>query len=276
MKTKLLFLSIFIMTAHYGVAQEFSVGPTDDAHFYFHASKTENLGSETLLRARFNTAGEFRTDIAVKFDISDCSFELPYDKVLLKLYGSDDGVVCPVRVLKVASTYANYDWTESTINGSLRPATTFDVDNIAEINLEGDYEEKYHEWDITTWVNTEKASGRNIINLHIRQMSVPGSNFNDPTFFHSKENESGNKPLIVIQKTSSSVRNAKESSNWAYVSNGKLIVNENDYLNQDISIYSLSGHLIRTIKANDQDKSVGDLNGLNIIKAGHRAMKLVF
>lgn len=271
---KTIFGVILAMTIQTSGAQEFIVGPTDDAHFFFHNSKTENYGSEPLLRARFNTYGEFRTDIALRFDISDCTIELPYDKVYLKLYGSDDGVVCPVRVLKFEHTYANINWTESSINGATRPGTNYLTDSIAQLNFEGDYDEKYHQWDITEWVNQEKTAERNIINLHVRQMNVSGSAFNDPMFFHSKENESGKKPLLVIQRVQSGLKEVNELSDWAYISNGKILFKDAELYNSDIYIYNLNGMLIRVIDKDVSEKSIDELKGLNIVKVGNKVIKL--
>lgn len=276
MKTKALLIILLALNMQTIIAQEFSVGPTDDAHFFFHASKTENYGSEPLLRSRFSTSGEFRTDIALKFDISGCTFELPYERVLLKLYGTDDGVICPIRVLKFEHTYANYDWTESVINGAKRPGTNYAADSIAQLNFEGNYEEKFHQWDITEWVNAEKTAGRNIINLHVRQMSMPGSTFNDPIFFHSKENESGKKPLILIEKVQSGLIEINTSSDWAFVSNGKLVIKDSELSNMDIAVYSLSGNLIRIFRAENEFILTSDIKGLKVIKAGNRAMKIMF
>lgn len=275
MKTKALLLTLLAVSMHTIIAQEFSVGPTDDAHFFFHVSKTENYGSEPLLRTRFNTAGEFRTDVALKFDISDCTFAFPYDRVLLKLYGTDDGVVCPVRILKFEHNYANSNWTENTINGATRPGTNYATDSIAQLNFEGDFEEKYHQWDITEWVNAEKMAGRNIINLHVRQMNVTGSNFNDPIFFHSKENASGKKPLIVITKVQSGIKSEDSASDWAYVSSGNLIIRDSQISNQKIDIYNALGKHIRTISADETKKYIGDLKGFVIIKRDTQVLKAV-
>lgn len=274
MNIKTLFFALMIIGVQQAISQTFSTGPTDDAYFYFHSSKTANYGSDALLRTRFSTSGEFRTDVAIKFDITASTLTPPYDRVVLKLYGTDDGVVCPVRILKIASTYTNYNWTESTINGALRPGTNFASDSIAQLNFEGDFVEKYHEWDITGWVNTEKAAGQNIINLHIRQMSVTGTTFNDPIFFHSKENTSGFQPLLVIQNVQSGLSSLQQETAWAYVNNGYLQLTDTSTSAQNIFIYSPSGSLVKQIATSDSQKWIGDLKGIFILRAGDNSMKL--
>lgn len=274
MNIKTLFFAILILGVQEASSQTFSTGPTDDSYFYFHSSKTDNFGSDGLLRTRFSTSGEFRTDVAIKFDISASTLTPPYDKVVLNLYGTDDGVVCPVRILKIASTYTNYNWTESTINGALRPGTNFASDSIAQLNFEGDFVTKYHEWDITNWVNSEKAAGRNIINLHIRQMSVTGTTFNDPIFFHSKENTSGFQPLLVLQNVQSGLSSLQHETAWAYVIDGCLQLTDPSVADKNINIYSPSGSLVKQIAASDTQKRIGDLKGIFIIRAGDKSMKL--
>jgi len=274
MNIKTLFFAILILGVQEAISQTYSTGPTDDSYFFFHSSKTDNFGSDALLRTRFSTSGEFRTDVAIKFDITASTLTPPYDRVVLKLYGTDDGVVCPVRILKIASTYTNYNWTEATINGAVRPGTNYATDSIAQVNFEGDFVEKYHEWDITNWVNTEKAAGRNIINLHIRQMSVTGTTFNDPIFFHSKENTSGFQPLLVLQNVQSGLSSLHQKTAWAYVTDGCLQITDPSVADKNINIYSPSGSLVKQIAASDTQKRIGDLKGIFILRVGDKSMKL--
>lgn len=262
-------LGAFSILSTSSFAQE-SVVVTNDTYILWTSSKTDNFGSDERLMVRFSQDGPYRRDIFLKFDLSSATTPAPYDKVNLKIYGNDEGLVgIPLRVLKIAPDRANFNWSENSLIFSNKPATDYTNDNIAEIETEGDGDNKFFEWDITSWVNEQAAAGQKIISLHLRQMSIPGTGgvAVDPMYFHSKENPSGNKPSIILHAMGNSIE--ANSVNRAEVSvyDGILSANLNNSDAETLSIYSLNGVKVFETEISGQASiDVSNISGLHIVK----------
>lgn len=274
-----LFLGVAALFATSTFAQE-SIGVTDDTHIFWANSKTDNFGSEEKLMVRFAPDGQFRRDIFLKFDLTSALTPAPYSKVTLQLYGNDEGLVgIPLRILKIAPDRANFDWKENSLIFSNKPATDYTTDNIAEIETEGDGDDKFFNWDITAWVNEQAAAGQKIISLHFRQISIPGTGGAavDPMYFHSKENPSGNKPSIILMAEGSSLEVDGESQSDVNVSEGILTATLANNETQVLSVFSLSGvKILETEIVGNASIDVSNISGPHIVKIADYSKVILF
>lgn len=253
---------------------------TDDTFLYWSSSKTESYGGEEQLIVRFSQDGQSRRDIYLKFDLEASQTKLPYEQVLLRLFGNDMGIAdIPLRILKISSNDVNFNWSEQSLIFSNRPTTNYQTDAISEIITSGDAEYKYFYWDITNWVNELANSGQKNISMHLRQISKVGTGGAavEPMYFYSKENASGKEPLIIINPNTPASIEEETSFPMVDISDGILNVN---LVNKDsdlLTIYTMSGAKVLEKRLNNDIKiDVSDIFGPHIIKLADFTQIILF
>ncbi|SEM40188.1 Por secretion system C-terminal sorting domain-containing protein [Chitinophaga rupis] len=136
------------------------------------------------------------------FDLSSVSGTIT--SAVLKVYGhQDDNRVTNVPV--GAYPVANTTWTEAGITWNNKPAPGATALATATVT---DSIGRYYSWDITAYVQSEKAAGRSAISLAL----LNGLMANPRTLWNSKETGS-NAPQLVITTTST----AKTAARQAFV-----------------------------------------------------------
>ena len=171
------------------VVTQTGLSPTADAYVRDGSSATTNFGTVNELQTQVSSTGSNR-ETYLKFDIATVTSIV---NAKLRLYGrlSDtSGTNVPATVYPVSVSAP--DWTESGITWNNKPATDAALTSatIADNNA------RWYEWNITAHIQSEKAAGRNIIKLAIKNTS-PSTPF---ATFNSKENDN-NRPQLILWTT---------------------------------------------------------------------------
>lgn len=167
-----------------------TLNPMDDALVKQGTNADVNFGSSKTLQARNKTDANRRTYL--KFDVSDVG-QLAIQSYKLRLFGNLESLT-ESNITSSVFPVADTSWDESTItwnnkpaNGSPALAQTTLIDNTF----------RWYEWDITSYVKAEKAAGRNIISLVVRN-ATPSDAI---ASFNSKEAAVNAPQLFVIPRT---------------------------------------------------------------------------
>jgi hypothetical protein len=151
----------------------------------------------SILSTKLNTATTTGYDrqTYIGFDLSNINGTIT--SAVLKIYGhleDNRSANIPIGVFSVANT----SWTETGLTWNNKPATgstalstTTITDSIA----------RYYSWDITAYINSEKAAGRNAISLALINSSISTPRI----VFNSKETGT-NAPQLVITTTASAAK----------------------------------------------------------------------
>lgn len=171
------------------VVSQTGLSPTADAYVRDGSSATTNFGTVNELQTQVSSTGSNR-ETYLKFDITTV---IGIVNAKLRLYGrlSDtSGTNVPAAVHPVSVTAP--DWTESGITWNNKPATDAALTSVTI----ADNSARWYEWNITAHIQSEKAAGRNIIKLAIKNTasSTPFTTFN------SKENDN-NRPQLILWTT---------------------------------------------------------------------------
>ena len=182
-----------------------SVLPSDDTYVYGRGGAEPDiirgLDDPYVLKTYYHTSQQWAMESYLKFDISSINSNAEFvENVKLKLYGLDDyGADHTIEVFKMSGTA----WDEDNLSfatianvGSKTKLTSMTA-NMAT--------EQWYEWDITDAVKSAKEAGENIICLMLCD-SVQLKQANGTTSviasFHSRENPSGNAPVLEVLERS--------------------------------------------------------------------------
>ena len=164
----------------------FTLAPTDDAYVRSGSYAANNFGTATILATRTDTGTSVNRRSYFKFDTA--SVIGPVSSVKLRVYGQNSTTgSLTVETFAVSDTA----WTESSLTWNNKPglgSTALAGQTIASTT------KAWYEFDVTPYVQSERAAGRTIISLALK---VPTNNslmFNN----NSKENTKSNGPQLVI------------------------------------------------------------------------------
>lgn len=151
----------------------------------------------SILSTKLNTATTTGYDrqTYIGFDLSNISGTIT--SAVLKVYGhleDNRSANIPIGVFSVANT----SWTETGLTWNNKPATSSSALTTVTIT---DSIARYYSWDITAYINSEKAAGRNAISLALINSSISTPRI----VFNSKETGS-NAPQLVITTTASAAK----------------------------------------------------------------------
>lgn len=170
--------------------QTSTLQPLQDAYVRngTYAAITHGTTDPAILISKLNSNPATGNDrqTYIRFDVS--SISSPITSAVLKLYGNLDdnrNNNIPVNVLAVSNT----TWTESTLTWDNKPATgaLLDVETVT------DSIARYYTWDITAYVQAEKAAGRNGISL-----AVLSTLATSPRIVWNSKETGSNPPQLVI------------------------------------------------------------------------------
>ncbi len=146
-----------------------------------------NFGTLTNLLVKKNSTVGVNRETYLKFDLSSVS---AITSAKLRLYGHVSSTQnATVRTSVFSST--NTTWNESTLTWNSRPLGT-GTTALATITL-GGTAEQWYEWDVTSYLKAEKAAGRNIVTLVLKNpdSSAAASSFNS-------DDSATNRPELLI------------------------------------------------------------------------------
>ncbi|RPD38275.1 DUF7594 domain-containing protein [Chitinophaga barathri] len=179
-------------TAHFKVASApISIGVTHDAYVRdgTNAAITHGTTDSTLLITKVSPAGQLNNarESYLQFDLS--SITSPLASVVLKVYGKVDGTAVP-SVAVGAYSVASTTWTENAITWNNKPATGSAP--LATVTV-GNTEFAYYDFDVTAYVQAEKAAGRNKVSFALKSQVA-----HDPRIFWNASEFGSNPPLLSI------------------------------------------------------------------------------
>lgn len=171
------------------VVGQIGLSPTADAYVQDGSSVATNFGTAAELRAQLSPTAGSNRETYLKFDVTAAT---GINKATLRIYGrlnDTSGTNVPVTVYPVSAT----TWTESG-NGSLtwnnKPAadptalaSTTIIDNTA----------KWYDLDLTSYIQSEKAAGRNVVSVVIK-----GSANSSPYATFNSREAATNQPQLVV------------------------------------------------------------------------------
>jgi hypothetical protein len=140
------------------------------------SSTTSNYGTDTDLRTRLSSSSS-NYESYLKFDLSTLPSSISNAK--LQLYGHLDDT-SSINVPTAAFAVSNTTWTETGITWSNKPASA--TSPLATV-IVPDAVARFYEWDITSYIQSEKSAGRNVVSLALK----PTGTSSPYTIFNSKE-----------------------------------------------------------------------------------------
>jgi hypothetical protein len=162
-----------------------TLGTTADASVRAGINANTNYGSASTMTVRTSSSANNTRWTYVKFDTSSVAGAVTNARI--RLYGSNSS---GGSIGMTAYAVSNTAWGESTITWNNRPAAGAAVSgNVTSSSTAG----QYYEWDITAYVQSERAAGRNIISVVIQSPTITSIAFNAST-----KEAASNRPQLVI------------------------------------------------------------------------------
>ncbi|HLM00944.1 MAG TPA: DNRLRE domain-containing protein [Pyrinomonadaceae bacterium] len=168
------------------------LSPTADAYVQDGSSATTNFGAATELRTQVSAASGSNRETYLKFDLTAAT---GITKAVLRLYGrlSDTSAAnLPVSVYPVSTT----TWIETgsgSITWNTRPAAGATALSATTVTSSTP---QWYELDLTSYIRTEKAAGRNIVSLVVKGNAAG----NPYAVFNSRE-ATASQPQLIMQTT---------------------------------------------------------------------------
>ncbi|MDQ3440409.1 MAG: DNRLRE domain-containing protein [Planctomycetota bacterium] len=147
---------------------------------------TQNFGSDPSLLVKLSASSDNIRESFIKFDLSSVS---TINSGKLRLWGklsaaSSGGVTIG------AYKSTNTTWGESTVNFNNRPVTNTGPLSTATVTGTGG---AWFEWDLTSFLQTEKAAGRNTVTIALKATAIT-----DPWAILNADGAASNDPQLLI------------------------------------------------------------------------------
>ena len=169
------------------------ISPTADAFVRGGAYAAVNSGTQTVLSVKKSSTADNVREAYLKFDLKSVA---TIGSAKLRLFGAladTRNSNIPTAVHKVAST----TWTEGGLTWNNRPAAgSTPLDTAVIVNAVA----AWHEWDVTQYLRAEKAAGRSVVSLLLRNTLTSSPQ----TLLNARENSSKRPELLISQTASSS------------------------------------------------------------------------
>lgn len=174
------------VVAHTGLS------PTADAYVRDGSSATTNFGTATSLQTSSSATAGNNRETYLKFDLTTVS---GISSAKVRLFGGLSDTTSsnvPAAIFSVATTSwvesgsGSITWNTKPVSGTTALASCTITDNVP----------GWYEWDVTAYLQSEKAAGRNVVSLVIKH-SAQSSAF---ASFNSKEAAS-NQPQLILFST---------------------------------------------------------------------------
>lgn len=178
----------FLMISGFSItmnAQTF-LPASDDCYVYAGGPKAAEpygiIDPDSLKTRKSVSSDQFTRETYVKFQVG--TLDTTYISAKVKLYGQ------VAEVKKVQIYYTDTAWQEESLTGNTRPPGTY----IGDLLLTAG--EGYYSWDVTNYINQALSEGRSSIAFVFKDVAGAVSTLD--TKWHSKENDSGNQPLLEL------------------------------------------------------------------------------
>lgn len=179
--------------------------PTDDTYVYgrggAESSNIRGLDDMNFLKSYYNGNRAWAYETYLKFDLSELNANPDMiDRVTLKLYGNDNnGNDHTINLFDMSGTV----WDEDNLNyTTITAAGSKTLINSITVNMTN---AQWYSWDITNYIKTKIGSGSKVICLMLCDnvtLKKSDGTTNVVVSFHSKENASGNAPVLEVNEKS--------------------------------------------------------------------------
>jgi endoglucanase len=151
------------------------------------SSADTNFGTAASLVAYKAPATGHNRWTYVRFDTSAMS---TVGSARLRLFG---GVIAPLggTVRTQAFSVASSSWSETDLSWNNKPATGSTLNTVTITS--NSTAERWYEWNVTAYVRQEKAAGRHVITLALKNETLGGPQ----VMFHSREAETQPPELVL-------------------------------------------------------------------------------
>ncbi|MGB7157671.1 MAG: DNRLRE domain-containing protein [Tepidisphaeraceae bacterium] len=143
-----------------------------------------NFGSDPTLLAKVSATASNIRESYLKFDLSTIG---SITSAKLRLFG---GLSAAGSVQVGAFSSSNTSWTEGGITYNNRPSTSGTP--LATVTVSGTTK-TWHEWNLTSFLQAEKAAGRNIVTIALKGLAIT-----DPWAIFNADGAASNEPRLVI------------------------------------------------------------------------------
>ncbi|MBC8033633.1 MAG: T9SS type A sorting domain-containing protein [Chitinophagaceae bacterium] len=166
-----------------------SLNPSADAYVRSGSYGGTNYGTATELISKRSGASSdgYGRESYLKFDLSSVTGTI--SQVKLRLYGNlndNSGADVAGAVYPVTSS----SWTESGITWNTKPAY---ASGALATTIVTNTTPRWYEWDITAYIQGEKAAGRNIVSFVVRNPSIT-----EPYSTFASKEAAANRPVLEI------------------------------------------------------------------------------
>jgi hypothetical protein len=171
------------------VVSQTGLSPTADAYVKDGTSATANFGTATDLQAQVSSTAGNNRETYLKYDLTSVS---GVTQAKVRLYGRVNDTSAS-NVTAAIYSVATTSWTETGITWNTKPvsgasplATATVANNVAQ----------WYEWDVTSYVKSEKAAGRNMVSFVVKGTSAAATFLT----FSSRETTT-NRPQLALRTT---------------------------------------------------------------------------
>jgi len=159
---------------------------SNDCYIYAGGPKANDpygiIDPDSLKTRKSVSSDEFTRETYIKFHIGQ--LDTTYISAQVKLYGQ----VIETKRTQIYST--DTAWLEETLTGNTRPPGVYIGDLVLAAGT------GYYAWDVTDYINQAVSEGRENVAFVLKD--VGGAVSTRDTKWHSKENSSGNQPLLEL------------------------------------------------------------------------------
>jgi PKD repeat protein len=166
-----------------------TLAPTADAYVRGGSSAGTNFGSATTLTVQENSSSSNDRWSYVKIDLTSVP---SITNAKLRLFGAlsaTTGTTVQTAAYAVAST----SWTEAGLTWNNKPA--LGATALATVTMvNSSTTARWYEWDVTAYLQQEKAAGRNVVTLGLKNLATSTPN----DVFNSRQATSNHPELLVV------------------------------------------------------------------------------
>jgi hypothetical protein len=163
-----------------------TLSATADAHVRDGTHAGTNFGTAAEVEVKKGSSG-FNREAYLKFDLTNVTAE-QIGTAKLRLFGKLGAGGTNVATAVYGST--NSTWTESGLTWNTKPAATTSALATTTVT---DQTGRFYEWNVTSFLKAEKAAGRNVVTLILKNPST-----SNPLSLFATRNAASNTPQLLI------------------------------------------------------------------------------
>ena len=182
-------------TVNFDLSPALVLTPVADAYVHSGPSANTKFGYSITLITKTTTESAWKRETLIRFDIS--GFTATLGSAKLRLFGGlSDKNNASIQV-EVHDVPTN-TWTEAAVTWNTKPTHNVTIEAVKSVV---GIVKTYYEWDLTSYINAQKAAGKTTINLKL----INTGNNKSRIDFNSRENPA-NRPQLVLTPSSALAR----------------------------------------------------------------------